>query len=63
MFNLRHITAECSSPQVIESTGSLRMKKCDATLSANLLRPIVNTAPVSKKSCKGFSNQKQVYTK
>lgn len=39
------------------------MKKCDATLSANLLRPIVNTAPVSKKSCKGFSNQKQVYTK
>lgn len=52
LTNLRQMTAECSSPQVMETTGSLRMKKWDATLSANLLRPIVNTAPVSEKSYK-----------
>jgi len=44
---LRQTTTECSSPHSMITTGSLRMKKCDAMLSANLLRPSVNTAPVS----------------
>lgn len=51
---LRQTIAECSSPHAILTTGSFRMKKCDAILSANRLRPSVKTAPVSNKNDKNF---------
>lgn len=39
---------ECSSPQLISITGSFLMKKWLGMLSAKLLFPYVNTAPVSE---------------
>lgn len=58
---LRQITAECSSPQVTEITGSFLMKKCEAILSANLLRPIVNTAPLSVIIISNYNKHKMYY--
>lgn len=44
----RQTIPECSSPQLISTTGSFLMKKWLGMLSAKLLLPYVKTAPVSE---------------